>query len=98
MIHILVALVLWFPTMLLRGYAIVKLWGWFGEPQFPNLWHPTIYSAVGLALFIAIMWPIRIDPPDTEASKKYPYWGTSVALAVPLTVIAVGWLWRWVML
>lgn len=86
------------PLLIIRGWAVVKLWSWFGEPLFPALWHPTIYSAVGLVFVIALLWPYKLDPSGEEKPFKVHVQRMLTSALFPVFTVGVAWLWRWIML
>ena len=53
-------LICWFPTVLLGGYTLAKLWQWFLVPVFPAAPVLSLGHAVGLNLLLGYI-TIHID-------------------------------------
>jgi len=81
-------------SMLMNGWAIVKLWGWFMVPLgLPVL---TIPMALGLFTIVAYMtYQINYAEIQADSGKGVRYVlvkGFVIATFKPLTAILMGWI------
>lgn len=86
-------LVLAIPLSMLRGWAMMMLWGWFIVPTF-HLAPLTLVPAMGISLFVSL---ITLSSPESE-DKRSPTERTGmiigVNLFVPLILVGAGWLYH----
>ena len=83
-------LVLGVVQVLVNGWALAALWGWFAVPIFavPGL---TLAQAIGLGMLAALL--AHRTPAKADADKYAEDWlYTSVTIVVrPLTIVGIGW-------
>jgi hypothetical protein len=75
---------------IVRGWLIVKLWGWFITPLF-NMQPPSVVNAIGFSLFVTYLAfiPSKTETrPVGDSLKNALRYG----LTVPPIVFLVGWL------
>lgn len=70
------------------GFVVLKFWGWFMLPVFPQLPHIVFPQAVGLAFFIGLFHNHTISRPITEEDKHRAH---GVALIVPWVTVLIGY-------
>ena len=81
-------------TMILRGWALSTLWGWFVAPVFAL---PTLgmAQAIGITMIVALMTPIKANEKernDKPASKKTFLKSLLTNCSVVLLILGVGWI------
>jgi hypothetical protein len=80
-------------TMILRGWALSTLWGWFVAPVFAL---PTLgmAQAIGITTIVALMTPIKANEKernDKPASKTFLK-SLVTNCSVVLLTLGIGWI------
>ena len=77
-------------SSLLRGFVLVKIWGWFIVPLF-HLPVLTLLPAIGLALVVGFMtYQYQYSKDERSAGEKV-FESIFLTFLYPLAVLLTGW-------
>lgn len=88
------AIVLWLASVILRGWALSVLWGWFIVETFnaPTL---TIVPAIGLSLVVGFLTQGKVETQSKKTGKSVwedLFIQLFVSLLLPVVSVGIGWI------
>lgn len=86
---ILFALTLFIFAVVLRGWVLSILWGWFMVPVF-GLPHLSVVQAIGVAMVVGFLCHENTDTKKNE--EKGFAWSLSMVAVIPLLSLFIGWI------
>lgn len=89
------AVIVWVSTVVLRGWVLTVLWGWFVASTF-NVRPLTITAAIGLSMIVAFLTAQYKPTKNTTSSKKNSWTMLAeqlvFAIIYPLLSLGIGYI------
>jgi len=79
------------PALLLDGWALLKLYGWFILPVFRNAPTISLGQFIGISIFVGFLTRSYVDAKGREGTEALVH-ALSWSYLAPLLIVFVGWI------